>query len=370
MAVHAGSSGASRRWPADRFAALIERMLLENQTLRVVMTGVPSETELVASIRSAVPEDLRPRVHSSVGLTDLKSMMGLLDRAALAVSNDTGTVHLARAWGTPLVAVLGPENDLRWGPYWLGRGPCVSLRYEVPCANCARKNTDTHFCMRSLPVDEVHSEVSRMLKESLSKPVVRKSDQPATVRLVRKNIRRSWHELDEAGFRLPLCSVVLFTGEIARSIGQNPLAGAEGMSAALASITEQTYPRLEVVLVRAEGTVPMETSALGDIPMKDIACPKRDIRAIWSCVLSAAEGMAIAGALPGMNWASDHLDLGVAAFLRTEWTLARTDHPIAHLDRIPLDGPIIATTMYRREALQKLLSGETSKMPLVPIGRP
>ena len=108
--VHAGSSDPSRRWPAARFAAVADRLL--GMGLSVVLTGVRGEEEVVGAVRSA----MAGHALDLCGQTTLSEAAALIDGAALVVTNDTGTSHLAAALGTPSVVLFIASDRARWAP--------------------------------------------------------------------------------------------------------------------------------------------------------------------------------------------------------------------------------------------------------------
>ena len=84
------------------------------------ITGNVKEKELTR--RVAVPGSL-----DLGGKTDLSTLIALVSRASVVVSNDTGPAHLAYALKTPSVTIFGPSTEIeRWGP--LDRGRHVVLR--------------------------------------------------------------------------------------------------------------------------------------------------------------------------------------------------------------------------------------------------
>jgi len=170
VVLHPGSQKPSRRWPAERFAELARRLLAARPDLHVVVTGVAEEAPLAARVVEGLDPALRERCLTLAGATDLPQLFWILAQARLAVCNDTGVMHAARALGTPLVALLGPENDRYWGPHPAGFGLAVALGNAVPCAPCARWECQPHFCMRSLGVDEAFEAVSRLLDVPSSHP--------------------------------------------------------------------------------------------------------------------------------------------------------------------------------------------------------
>ena len=105
--VHPGAASGSRRWPAERWAE-VARALAEDGH-RVVVTGTPGEQELVDAVAGAA---------RAVAATDLSvaELFGLVAPARLVLSGDTGTAHVASAFGTPSVVLCGPVSPARWGP--------------------------------------------------------------------------------------------------------------------------------------------------------------------------------------------------------------------------------------------------------------
>jgi heptosyltransferase-2 len=113
--INPGANRADKRWPARCFARLAVELTLRLR-LRVAVTGGPGERDLVRSVvaqaRSGIPIDLAPIDLVERGV-DLASLKGVLRRAAVLVTNDTGPRHIAAALGTPVVTLFGP-TDPRW----------------------------------------------------------------------------------------------------------------------------------------------------------------------------------------------------------------------------------------------------------------
>jgi ADP-heptose:LPS heptosyltransferase len=105
VVVHPGAASGSRRWPVRRFVAVAGA--LAGQGHQLVVTGGPSERDLVATVAEAGAEPL------TTGLLDLAALVA---GAALVVCGDTGVAHLATAYGTPSVLLFGPIPPAEWGP--------------------------------------------------------------------------------------------------------------------------------------------------------------------------------------------------------------------------------------------------------------
>jgi len=109
--VSPGGGWRSKCWPPERYGELC-RALEESRGLRAVVNFGPGEAALADAVcRAAAPV-------SPLGMeTDIPNLMALLSRARLVVAADTGPLHLAVALGTPVVALFGPTNPRRNGPY-------------------------------------------------------------------------------------------------------------------------------------------------------------------------------------------------------------------------------------------------------------
>ncbi|MBE1461593.1 glycosyltransferase family 9 protein [Kibdelosporangium phytohabitans] len=102
VVVHPGASHGCRRWPAERYAAVV-RTLDED----VVVTGDTSEKDIVEAVAGSVP--------TRVG-GDLAGLLDLIADARLLICGDTGVAHVATAYGTPSVVLFGPVSPAHWGP--------------------------------------------------------------------------------------------------------------------------------------------------------------------------------------------------------------------------------------------------------------
>ena len=111
VVIHPGSASASRRWPAERFAAVAAA--LDRRGNPVVVTGGSSEASLCRRLVS------RAGLGSAADLSGrmtLPSLVVLLRRSQLLICGDTGVAHLATALRTPSVLLFGPTAPQLWGP--------------------------------------------------------------------------------------------------------------------------------------------------------------------------------------------------------------------------------------------------------------
>lgn len=101
----------SKCWPPDRYGALCQK-IRANLGLRCVLNYGPGEEDTVSSIKAASGE-ADPIAYNG----SLAQLMALLRNAVCVVGGDTGPLHLAVALGTPAVAIFGPTDPARNGPY-------------------------------------------------------------------------------------------------------------------------------------------------------------------------------------------------------------------------------------------------------------
>lgn len=105
-----GANSEAKRWPAERFAA-VARHLVERHGLTVLVSGSPAERELAERVeREAGCAGVVALPRHGLSVPTLK---GVIARAVLMVSNDTGPRHIAAALGVPLITMFGP-SDYRW----------------------------------------------------------------------------------------------------------------------------------------------------------------------------------------------------------------------------------------------------------------
>jgi ADP-heptose:LPS heptosyltransferase len=117
--LHPGAKDPARRWSPEGFAAVGDA--LADEGLRVVLTGVAGERELVREVAGR----MRAPALEVAGRTGLGGLAALLDGARLLVANDTGTVHLACAVDTPSVVLLIAPSSATWAPLDEERHPGV-----------------------------------------------------------------------------------------------------------------------------------------------------------------------------------------------------------------------------------------------------
>lgn len=107
--LNPGGNDPAKRWPADRFATIADR--LAARSWKILVNGSPAEADVIAALLAAC-KVAQPVALPALGIT-LGSLKHVIKRANLMVTNDTGPRHMAAALATPLVSLFGP-TDHRW----------------------------------------------------------------------------------------------------------------------------------------------------------------------------------------------------------------------------------------------------------------
>lgn len=156
-----GGGWRSKCWPAERFGMLC-RKLRESIQMRCVVNVGPGDDDLAAALVGA-SGDAAPFIYRG----NVGELMALLRGAACIVAGDTGPLHLAAALGTPTVALFGPTDPARNGPYRVGEAQESELKdivLRVPGVRTTHKrDSQPHPSMLALSVDQVFDAVCRCI---------------------------------------------------------------------------------------------------------------------------------------------------------------------------------------------------------------
>jgi len=162
--------GTAKRWLPERFAEVADRVAAEHGGV-VLIFGGRGEEELGAAIAGKMTA---PTLVLS-GRTTVRRLMALIKPCRLFITNDTGPMHIATAFGVPTVAIFGPTDPATTSPFG-SRHELV--RHPVDCSPCLlRECPIDHRCMQGISVEMVHAAAmrqtgTRSASENESVPVV------------------------------------------------------------------------------------------------------------------------------------------------------------------------------------------------------
>ena len=157
-AINPGAAyGSAKRWYPERFAQVGDA-LFSDFGYKVLLVGGPGESAIGAEISSK----MNSSVLNMTGMTSVRQLMALLASVDLVVTNDSGPMHVAAAFGRPVVALFGPTDHRVTSP------SCSRLslvRKETECAPCLKRECPRdHRCMAEITVEDVLGAVEEVVR--------------------------------------------------------------------------------------------------------------------------------------------------------------------------------------------------------------
>lgn len=156
-----------RRWPTDRYVELAKRLLERYPTVRVALTGAPSEAEQVATVVGQIGSN---RCYSLAGRTTLRQLLVVYCLAEVLVTNDSGPAHFSALTPIDVITLFGPETpklfavrSARSHIFWAGIA-CS------PCVNAFNGRTSAcinNVCMQQIDVDRVFEKTCQIYDQRI-----------------------------------------------------------------------------------------------------------------------------------------------------------------------------------------------------------
>ncbi len=146
-----GAATRYKMWPDTAFMLLAHRLMHHHPDFKILLLGSKPEWRLCETIKDGVRDY---QLINLAGAIDLPVLPALVQRLAVLVTNDTGTLHVAVALGVPTVSLFASTEPA-------GTGPIQDLeRHRVikkpqTCHPCVTKRCTTPFCMDQITVEEV-----------------------------------------------------------------------------------------------------------------------------------------------------------------------------------------------------------------------
>lgn len=154
VVLNPGGSWPTKRWSPQRFGELASAIARECDLPAIVVWG-PGERELATEVVASSDGSARLAPE-----TKLREMIPFIRRSRLLVSGDTGPLHLASAFSVPSVAIFGPTDPARNGPFHEGDEVVCK---PVPCGPCYKHRCPGYgnVCMTDIGVGDVLAAVRR-----------------------------------------------------------------------------------------------------------------------------------------------------------------------------------------------------------------
>ena len=159
VAVHpGGASGSGHNWSPARYAELVE--CLQRLKVNVLLIEGKGEKELTGEILSKLKR------HPAVlgGFTDIRRLGAVLEKSAVLISKNTGTMHTAAAVGTPTISFFSPVyvlSEKRWGPR--GNRAVILKPNNRKCEKCTGNRCEYYDCMDTISTAGVLKKVGLFL---------------------------------------------------------------------------------------------------------------------------------------------------------------------------------------------------------------
>lgn len=157
--LNPGARWANKRWPAEAYRELARRILAWRPDIHLAILGGRTERETGAAIAEVNPS----RCLNLAGETSLPELVEWIRLSQLLVTNDTGPMHIAAALQRQIVAIFGPTDPARTGPY--GQLESV-MRLALPCVPCMKPhcaNPRPLECLTAISVESVFAQVEVLL---------------------------------------------------------------------------------------------------------------------------------------------------------------------------------------------------------------
>jgi heptosyltransferase I len=152
--LNPGAGWGAKQWPAERYGE-VARQLAEDGVKCLINFG-PGEESLMRAVESASSGTAKGMAGS------LTELIALTRRARLFIGGDTGPMHLAAALGIPVVAIFGPTNPERNGPF--GIRSIVLRSPASPTTHSHRAQPDPG--MLEINPDEVVAAARKLLRSA------------------------------------------------------------------------------------------------------------------------------------------------------------------------------------------------------------
>jgi len=169
-----GTIWETKHWTIEGFAGVARQFLQDG--FAVALAGTTRDQQRCRQIAAAAPGtcDLS-------GKTTPADLAALIRRAEVAVTNDSGSMHVAASLGKPMVSVFGPTNPVHIGPY---ERPESVVRLDLPCSPCNYRRLSQcpfdHACMKQVTSAMVVERVRKILSTAKSQPASVAAVAPAT----------------------------------------------------------------------------------------------------------------------------------------------------------------------------------------------
>jgi lipopolysaccharide heptosyltransferase II len=152
LVLNVGASRPVKQWDPEYFATLADK-IDEKFHLKSVLTGGPEDINTGNQIK----DKANCNIIDLTGRTSILQLVEVIADAQCVISCDTGAMHLASALGTDLIALFGPTDPRRTGPF---RGRVIQKELSCTCLPCNKRNCQDPRCMDAIKPEDVCHELA------------------------------------------------------------------------------------------------------------------------------------------------------------------------------------------------------------------
>ncbi|MEE9910669.1 MAG: glycosyltransferase family 9 protein [Deltaproteobacteria bacterium] len=156
IAVNPVALWDTKLWDDLKFARLAD-IISQRLNIPVVFTGRDKESLDKITLKMST------KAVNIGGQTTLPELACIYKDALAVITTDSGPMHLAAAVGTPVIALFGPTDPARTGPYGTGH---IIIRAGLPCSPCLLKKCPTRKCMEDIMPEQVFAALEKMIADS------------------------------------------------------------------------------------------------------------------------------------------------------------------------------------------------------------
>ncbi len=158
VVVAVGSKSDVKKWPAEYFARLLDRLALE-QGCQIVLIGDKADSADAEKVKHLMIS----RVEDRTGQTDWTGLLSVIRAASLVVTNDSAPLHIADSLKVPTLAIFGPTDPGKYGPRMSGS---MAVTRKIFCSPCEKAQCRfNHECLKELAPDEVYQKATQILND-------------------------------------------------------------------------------------------------------------------------------------------------------------------------------------------------------------
>ncbi|MCX5782177.1 MAG: lipopolysaccharide heptosyltransferase II [Elusimicrobia bacterium] len=161
IAIHPGGGWISRRWFPERYSELINRLINELNA-QVIMVGGKEGGAGEKGLNEEIISNVKGKVLDLTDQLNLKELAALLSKVNIFVANEAGPMHIANALNMPSIAILGPTNAKRTGPFG---NKTIVIQHKVECQPCRKRNCKNKKCMELISIEEVFQAIKQQLNK-------------------------------------------------------------------------------------------------------------------------------------------------------------------------------------------------------------